>query len=63
MEMQAAIAALKLLAKKQSEPITLYTDSEYLIKGTQWVKGKRKAGKQPKVNLYSTKIFGNSRSF
>jgi ribonuclease HI len=46
MEMQAAIAALKLLATaKQSEPITLYTDSEYLIKGiTQWVKGWKKKG-------------------
>ena len=44
MEMQAAISALKLLATvKQSEPITLYTDSEYLIKGiTQWVKGWKK---------------------
>ena len=46
MEMQAAIAALKFLAaNKQSEPITLYTDSEYLIKGvTQWVKGWKKKG-------------------
>lgn len=46
MEMQAALAALKFLAaNKQSEPITLYTDSEYLIKGvTQWVKGWKKKG-------------------
>jgi len=46
MEMQGAIAALKLLgAAKQSEPVTLYTDSEYLIKGvTQWVKGWKKKG-------------------
>jgi ribonuclease HI len=46
MEMQAAIAALKLLASaKQSEPVTLYTDSEYLIKGvTQWVRGWKKKG-------------------
>ena len=46
MEMQAALAALKFLAAtKQSEPITLYTDSEYLIKGvTQWVKGWKKKG-------------------
>jgi len=46
MEMQAAIAALKLLsAAKISEPITLHTDSEYLIKGvTQWVKGWKKKG-------------------
>ena len=44
--MQAAIAALKLLATdKQTEPITLYTDSEYLINGvTKWVKGWKKKG-------------------
>ncbi len=46
MEMQAAIAALKLLATTgETEPLTLYTDSEYLIKGvTQWVKGWKKKG-------------------
>jgi ribonuclease HI len=46
MEMQAAIAALKLLnTASQTEPITLYTDSEYLINGvTKWVKGWRKKG-------------------
>ena len=46
MEMQAAIAALKILtAAKQAEPTTLHTDSEYLIKGvTQWVKGWKKKG-------------------
>lgn len=46
MEMQAAITALKLLeAAKPSEAITLYTDSEYLIKGvTLWVKGWKKKG-------------------
>lgn len=46
MEMQAAIAALEILAAaKLTEPITLYTDSEYLIKGvTQWVKGWKKKG-------------------
>ncbi|MBV9385514.1 MAG: ribonuclease HI [Chroococcidiopsidaceae cyanobacterium CP_BM_ER_R8_30] len=46
MEMQAAIAALTLLASaEQSEPVTLYTDSEYLLKGvTQWVKGWKKKG-------------------
>lgn len=46
MEMQAAIAALKLLAtSNQTEPLTLYTDSEYLIKGvTQWIKGWKKKG-------------------
>lgn len=46
MEMQAAIAALELLVTVPTkEPITLYTDSEYLIKGiTQWVKGWKKKG-------------------
>ncbi|PPS40208.1 ribonuclease HI [Chroococcidiopsis sp. TS-821] len=46
MEMQAAIAALELLSTvPTNEPITLYTDSEYLIKGiTQWVKGWKKKG-------------------
>ena len=46
MEMQAAIAALRILAAaKQTEPTTLYTDSEYLIKGvTQWIKGWKKKG-------------------
>ena len=46
MEMIAAIAALKLLATSgQSEPVTLYTDSEYLKKGiTQWVKSWKKKG-------------------
>lgn len=46
MEMQAAIAALKLLTESgETEAITLYTDSEYLIKGvTQWVKGWKKKG-------------------
>ena len=45
MEMQAAIAALKFIAAKQSVSVTLYTDSEYLIKGvTGWVKGWKKKG-------------------
>jgi ribonuclease HI len=46
MEMQAAIAALKVLASTgQSEPIVLYTDSEYVKKGvTQWVAGWKKKG-------------------
>lgn len=46
MEMVAAIAALKLLATTgQTQPVTLYTDSEYLKKGiTQWVKGWKKKG-------------------
>lgn len=53
MEMQAAIAALKYFhASKQSEPITLYTDSEYLINCvTKWVKGwKRKGWKKSDGN-------------
>lgn len=46
MEMQGAIAALEYLAAVgQTQPITLYTDSEYLIKGiTQWIKGWKKKG-------------------
>jgi ribonuclease HI len=46
MEMQAAIAALKFLhTSGQTESITLYTDSEYLINCvTKWVKGWKKKG-------------------
>lgn len=46
MEMQAAIQALKLLnASGQAEPVTLYTDSEYVKNGiTKWVKGWKKKG-------------------
>lgn len=46
MEMQAAIAALEyLLASEQTDPTTLYTDSEYVKNGiTQWVKGWKKKG-------------------
>ncbi len=46
MEMQAAIAALQFLnASKQIQPITLHTDSEYLINCvTKWVKGWKKKG-------------------
>jgi ribonuclease HI len=46
MEMQAAIAALKFLAESgQTEPIILYTDSEYLINGaTKWIKSWKKKG-------------------
>lgn len=46
MEMQAAIAALNFLTTNQlASPVTLYTDSEYLIKGvTQWVKNWKKKG-------------------
>jgi ribonuclease HI len=41
MELQAAIEALQIFrACGQNEPVTLYTDSEYVIKGiTQWIKG------------------------
>lgn len=45
MELQAAIKALQIFrACQQNDPITLYTDSEYVIKGiTQWIQGwKRK---------------------
>ena len=46
MEMQAAIAGLEfLLSADQSEPINLYTDSEYVKNGiTKWIKGWRKKG-------------------
>jgi ribonuclease HI len=46
MELQAAIAALKLLTVfGQTETVTLYTDSEYVKKGiTQWVKGWKNKG-------------------
>ncbi|WAL62279.1 ribonuclease HI [Thermocoleostomius sinensis] len=48
MEMQAAIAALEFLCQaNQTEPVTLYTDSEYVKNGvTQWIKNwKSKAWK------------------
>lgn len=46
MEMQAAIQALKLLKLSgQTEPVILYTDSEYVKNGiTKWVKGWKKKG-------------------
>lgn len=46
MEMQAAIAALEFLAAtQQTEPMILYTDSEYLKNGiTQWIHGWKKKG-------------------
>lgn len=53
MEMQAAIAALKFLHdSQQTQPINLYTDSEYLINCmTKWVKGwKRKGWKKADGN-------------
>ncbi|TBR59553.1 ribonuclease HI [Mastigocladus laminosus UU774] len=57
MEMQAAIAALSFLkASGHTEPITLYTDSEYLINCvTKWIKtwkrkGWKKADGNPVLN-------------
>lgn len=46
MEMQAAIAALEFFATSgQTQPITLYTDSEYLINSvTKWMQGWKKKG-------------------
>jgi len=46
MEMQAAIASLELWqATAQRQPVTLYSDSQYLIKGlTEWIKGWKKKG-------------------
>jgi ribonuclease HI len=46
MEMQAAIAALEFLnASGQVEPVSLYTDSEYLKNGiTKWIHGWQKKG-------------------
>jgi ribonuclease HI len=41
MEMQAAIAGLEFLSQsQQTQPVTLYTDSEYVKNGiTQWIRG------------------------
>ncbi len=57
MELAAALAALKYLEEiNYTDKVTLYTDSQYLIKGlTQWLKGWKKngwmtAGKTPVVN-------------
>jgi ribonuclease HI len=46
MEMQAAIAALEYLkATGQTQPVLLYTDSQYLINGiTQWINGWKRKG-------------------
>ncbi|MFM7363723.1 MAG: ribonuclease HI [Cuspidothrix sp.] len=46
MEMQAAIAALEFFnSSGQTQPITLYTDSKYLIDSiTKWIKGWKKNG-------------------
>src|SRR4028119_1547797 len=46
MELLAAIQALKVLkASGQNEPVTLYTDSEYVKNGiTKWIKGWKNKG-------------------
>lgn len=50
MEMKAAIAALQYLQDWQDQteqqgPVTLYTDSQYVIKGiTQWIRGWKRKG-------------------
>src|SRR3569833_844781 len=46
MELLAAIEALKVLdASEQTEPVILYTDSEYVKIGiTKWIKGWKKKG-------------------
>lgn len=47
MEMQAAIEALEFLKESNiaAAPVTLHTDSQYLIKGiTQWIKGWKRKG-------------------
>jgi ribonuclease HI len=50
MELQGAIAGLEFLSKQsQSQPLTLYTDSKYVIDGiTKWIKGWKKNGWQTK---------------
>lgn len=46
MEMQAAVAALEFFARSgQSEPVTVYTDSEYVKNGiTKWIQGWKNKG-------------------
>ncbi|MEG3850162.1 ribonuclease HI [Microcoleus sp. herbarium19] len=46
MEMQAAVAALEFFANSgQREPVTLYTDSEYVKNGiTKWIQGWKNKG-------------------
>ncbi|MEG4118979.1 ribonuclease HI [Microcoleus sp. N9_B4] len=46
MEMQAAVAALEFFANSgQSEPVTVYTDSEYVKNGiTKWIQGWKNKG-------------------
>lgn len=46
MEMQAAVAALEFFARSgQTEPVTVYTDSEYVKNGiTKWIQGWKNKG-------------------
>jgi len=48
MEMMAAISGLEYLVNHpQTDPVTLYTDSEYVLKGmTQWLAGWKRRGWQ-----------------
>jgi ribonuclease HI len=57
MEMQAAIAGLTWLRDRgQTQPVAIYTDSEYVLKGiTQWIAGWKRRGwvnsaKKPVLN-------------
>lgn len=50
MELKAAVEGLRFVSRSK-EPITLYTDSKYLINGiTKWIHGWRKRGWQTKNN-------------
>lgn len=66
MEMQAAIAGLEfLLNTSQTAPVSLHTDSEYVLKGiTQWIQGWKKRGwknasKKPVLNRDLWEILDN----
>lgn len=56
MELMGAIKALEFASTLDTSPITLYTDSEYVMKGiTLWIQGWQKrnwktASKQPVLN-------------
>ena len=61
MEMQAAVAALEFFANSgQTEPVTLYTDSEYVKNASPngFKAGKIKAGKPRPAKMSSTKTSG-----
>lgn len=57
MELQAAIEALKALNSGYKAPVTLWTDSTYVLKGiTEWIQGWKKRGwkksdKKPVINV------------